>query len=109
MNHSIRMAAITTLVAVSALALPTAAQADPIDYMRSAEGTLVSTISAHSAAPVAVGATTGSGTDRSLPAAGIDNAMLLGLWVGGGALVLAGGVVAVAAAVRRNRKEHAGV
>ena len=38
----------------------------------------------------------GSGTDRSLPAAGIDNAILLGLWVGGGALVLAGGAVAVA-------------
>ena len=34
---------------------------------------------------------------------------LLGLWVGGGALVLAGGAVALAAAVRRNRKEHAGV
>lgn len=40
----------------------------------------------------------------SLPATGVDSASLLGLWVGGGALVLAGGAVAVGAAVHRQRK-----
>ncbi|GAA1469867.1 cell wall protein [Microbacterium thalassium] len=39
----------------------------------------------------------------SLPVTGMESGELLGLWVGGGALVLAGGAIAVAASVRRNR------
>lgn len=39
-----------------------------------------------------------------LPVTGMDSEALLGLWVAGGALVLAGGGIATAAAVRKNRK-----
>lgn len=58
----------------------------------------------------AAGGTGGGGTgggDTSGPGlavTGMDSSSLLGLWVGGGALVLAGGAVAVAAAVRRQRQ-----
>ncbi|RKS89853.1 hypothetical protein DEU37_1168 [Microbacterium sp. AG790] len=41
----------------------------------------------------------------TLPSTGGNSESLLGIWVGGGALVLAGATVAVAATVRRNRKE----
>ncbi|KAA9088958.1 LPXTG cell wall anchor domain-containing protein [Microbacterium radiodurans] len=50
------------------------------------------------ALPAAAGGSTGT-----LPATGGDNAALLGLWIGGGALVLAGGSIAVASTVRRQR------
>lgn len=43
----------------------------------------------------------------SLPATGMDANSLLGFWVGGGALVLAGATVAVAATARRNRRSKA--
>jgi len=43
----------------------------------------------------------GGGT---LPSTGGNSESLLGIWVGGGALVLAGATVAVAATVRRNRE-----
>lgn len=46
----------------------------------------------------------GSGSGGGLAATGLDSGSLLGLWVGGGALVLAGGAVAVGAAVHRQRK-----
>lgn len=48
-----------------------------------------------------------AGGSGSLPLAstGGDSESLLGIWVGGGALVLAGATVAVAATVRRNRQE----
>ena len=49
------------------------------------------------------GATGGGAGGTGLPSTGLDSNSLLGLWVGGGALVLAGGAVAVAAAVRRQR------
>jgi len=45
---------------------------------------------------------TGSGT--GLPDTGGDSGALLGLWIGGGALVLAGTGVAVASTVRRQRQ-----
>lgn len=50
----------------------------------------------------------GSGVsdDDDLAATGLDNAALLPLWIGGGALVLAGGGLAVATTVRRNRKQE---
>lgn len=42
----------------------------------------------------------------TLPSTGGNSDSLLGIWVGGGALVLAGATVAVAATVRRNRQEN---
>lgn len=50
------------------------------------------------------GSTGGSG---SLAVTGMDANSLLGFWVGGGALVLAGATVAVAATARRNRRSKA--
>ncbi|MEV8218574.1 hypothetical protein AB0O65_02310 [Microbacterium sp. NPDC077391] len=47
----------------------------------------------------------GGSDDDALATTGPDSAAMLGLWVGGGALVLAGGAVAVASAVRRNRDQ----
>lgn len=41
--------------------------------------------------------------DPTLPATGGDSGQLLGLWIGGGALLLAGGGIAVATTVRRQR------
>ena len=66
------------------------------------------------------GGGTGAGTDAgaagggsnnasgstALPATGMDTESLLGIWVGGGALVLAGGAIAVGAKVRRARQEN---
>jgi hypothetical protein len=49
----------------------------------------------------------GTGGTGGLPATGMDSGSLLGLWVGGGALVLAGGAVAAGAAVHRQRKQAA--
>lgn len=43
--------------------------------------------------------------DDSLATTGANSDALLTLWIGGGALVLAGGGVAVASAVRRNRNQ----
>jgi len=86
----------------------------PITFPSNASGnyniTAASETSAGGASTVSISATgSGSGSgEGSLPATGSDSAALLGLWVGGGALVLAGGAVALTAAVRRNRKEHAG-
>lgn len=184
MKHSFRITAVAALVAASALALPTAAQADtiyppsnacsvvpavitpgatvtfncsngtfspgefvtvtvegntpadvgfikfavtssgsttssaagsisvPIAFPSNASGNYniaaSSATSAGGAATASIGSTAGGGSG-SLPATGVDSGSLLGLWVGGGALVLAGGAVALAASVRRNRKEHAGV
>ncbi|MBW8761788.1 MAG: hypothetical protein JF592_04270 [Microbacterium sp.] len=51
-------------------------------------------------------AATGS-DDDNLATTGLDNSALLPIWLGGGALVLAGGGLAVAATVRRNRKQEA--
>lgn len=50
------------------------------------------------------GSSAGSG-GATLPSTGGDSESLLGIWVGGGALVLAGATVAVATTVRRNRQE----
>lgn len=52
------------------------------------------------------GSTGGSSTDgTALPVTGMDANSLLGLWVGGGALALAGGAIAVGTKVRRTRQE----
>ncbi|GAA3025155.1 hypothetical protein [Microbacterium dextranolyticum] len=54
------------------------------------------------------GGSTGGDTSAgsTLPSTGGNSESLLGIWVGGGALVLAGATVAVAATVRRNREEN---
>ncbi|MGO2748347.1 hypothetical protein [Microbacterium sp.] len=58
-------------------------------------------------ATVTVGTGTGTGTgDKDLATTGADSDALLTLWIGGGALLLVGGGIAVATAVRRN-KQHA--
>ncbi|KDA04912.1 hypothetical protein DC31_02275 [Microbacterium sp. CH12i] len=62
--------------------------------------------------PVGAAATitvSAAGTDNkdNLAATGMDSTALLTTWVAGGALVLAGGGVAVAAAVRRNKQNAA--
>lgn len=58
-----------------------------------------------------VGGTTNAGGSAggsdSLAVTGMDANSLLGFWVGGGALVLAGATVAVAATARRNRRSKA--
>lgn len=74
------------------------------------------TITATSASnPVGVSATvtavtggdTTPGDEGTLPATGADSEALLALWVGGGALLLVGGGIAVASAVRRNKQNAA--
>lgn len=60
-----------------------------------------------SSAAITIAAAGGTGGSGSLPATGMDAGSLLGLWVGGGALVLAGGAVVVGAAVQRQRKQAA--
>lgn len=78
-----------------AVTLPTNAVGN---YTLVADGAISPSVTVTIAAtPVAGG---GAGT---LPATGGDNAALLGLWIGGGALVLAGGSIAVASTVRRHR------
>lgn len=85
----------------------------PITFPSNASGNYniaaASETSAGGASTVSVSASGSGSSTGTLPATGIDSSSLLGLWVGGGALVLAGGAVALTAAVRRNRKEHAGV
>ncbi|PKI90844.1 hypothetical protein CW368_09275 [Actinomycetales bacterium SN12] len=56
-------------------------------------------------AVAAAGSGAAGGNNDPLATTGADSAAMLGLWVGGGALVLAGGAVAVGSAVRRNRNQ----
>lgn len=58
-------------------------------------------------APASTGGsnTTDTSAANALPATGMDANSLLGFWVGGGALVLAGATVAVVATARRNRSK----
>ncbi|OZD51068.1 hypothetical protein CH252_15925 [Rhodococcus sp. 06-1477-1B] len=57
-------------------------------------------------AAAGTGSNTNAGGSTGLPATGFDANSMLGLWVGGGALALAGGTIAVATTVRRNRAEN---
>lgn len=50
-------------------------------------------------------ATAASGGGSTLPSTGGDSDSLLGIWIGGGALVLAGATIAVGASVRRGRQQ----
>ncbi|MGR6743331.1 LPXTG cell wall anchor domain-containing protein [Microbacterium arborescens] len=74
------------------------------EYTLTATGTVSGASTVTIAVPAAAGGAGGSGT---LPATGGDNAALLGLWIGGGALALAGGSIAVASTVRRHRNAEA--
>ncbi|TXK15390.1 LPXTG cell wall anchor domain-containing protein [Microbacterium saccharophilum] len=58
------------------------------------------TSTASATATITVAAASGGST---LPNTGGDSGQLLGLWIGGGALLLAGGGIAVATTVRRQR------
>ncbi|WP_307485703.1 LPXTG cell wall anchor domain-containing protein [Microbacterium trichothecenolyticum] len=51
------------------------------------------------------GSGSNAGSSNALPVTGVDADSLLGIWVGGGALLLAGATVVVASKVRRNRQE----
>ncbi len=46
-----------------------------------------------------------AGGSSTLPSTGGDSDSLLGIWIGGGALVLAGATIAVGASVRRGRQQ----
>ncbi|WP_295844816.1 LPXTG cell wall anchor domain-containing protein [uncultured Microbacterium sp.] len=63
------------------------------------------TLSATPTGGTAGGSGNNAGGSTGLPATGFDANSMLGIWVGGGALVLAGGTIAVATTVRRNRAE----
>lgn len=53
---------------------------------------------------IRVAATGGDDDGTTLPVNGFDGDQLLGLWIGGGVLVLAGASIAVATSVRRSRQ-----
>lgn len=88
---------------------------DAVSITLPADATGTYTILATSASnPVGVSATItvaaaagGDAADDGLAATGLDSAATLTLWVGGGALILVGGGLAVAGAVRRNKRQVA--
>lgn len=65
----------------------------------------IAAVSASSAGGTAA-VSASAGSDSALPSTGLDSGSLLGLWVGGGALVAAGAALGVTALVRR-RLQHA--
>ena len=76
----------------------------PITLPANASGTYnIAAVSATSAGGTA--AVTVAAANGGLPVTGLDSASLTGLWIGGGALVLAGGVLAAVAVVRRTRRD----
>jgi hypothetical protein len=60
----------------------------------------IAAISSTSAGGTAAVSITGA---NGLPVTGLDSGSMLGLWIGGGALVLAGAALGIAAVVRRRR------
>lgn len=76
----------------------------PITLPSNASGTYnIAAVSPTSAGGTAA-VTVTSGGSGGLPGTGLDSASLTGLWIGGGALLLAGGALAVTAGVRRSRR-----
>lgn len=65
----------------------------------------VAAVSATSAGGTAAVSLT-SADGSALPATGLDSAATLGLWIGGGALVLAGAAFVAIAAIRRSRSDR---
>lgn len=97
-------------VAVNLKFPDTAAGAYSITLVGLESGRSVSVVAGDSAsAGGSTGGSTGTGGSNAggLPATGLDSGSLLGLWVGGGALVLAGGAIAVGTTVRRSRQNAA--
>lgn len=100
----------------SAAAVITLPQPQIGSYLLTAAGTAADGTPSTSTTVVGGGSSTGGtstsagGTtdaSGSLAVTGMDANSLLGFWVGGGALVLAGATVAVAATARRNRRSKA--
>lgn len=85
-------------------ALPATTITLPRDAQGSYNIAAVSQTSAGSTAAVTATDDAGTGIGGSLPTTGFDSASMLGLWVGGGVLMLTGGALAVGAMARRNRK-----
>jgi hypothetical protein len=80
-----------------------ALSAVPITLPSNASGTYnIAAVSPTSAGSTA--AATISSDGSGLPTTGLDSASLTGLWIGGGALVLAGAALGVTAMVRRSRR-----
>lgn len=73
-------------------------------YTLAAVGQDSGTSASTTIAVTATGAGAGGDGGTALPNAGFDGDALLGLWVGGGVLVLAGASIAVATSVRRARR-----
>ncbi|MFS0868199.1 cell wall protein [Microbacterium sp. 179-B 1A2 NHS] len=63
----------------------------------------IAAVSATSAGGTASAVIDTSAEGGMLPISGFDSNQLMGLWIGGGALLLAGGVIIGAAALRRHR------
>jgi len=96
-----------TATSTSDGALAAVSLAFPSDASGTYNIAAVSATSAGGTASASVAAASGGG-GTVLPVTGMDSSQLLGFWIGGGALVLAGGALTVAASVRRNRKQARG-
>jgi len=106
-NSSLRTQADAAGSVNVALKFPaTASGAYSITLVGEVSGTAV-TVAAGTPAGGAGGGTAPGSNAGGLPATGMDSGSLLGLWVGGGALVLAGGAIAVGTTVRRGRNATA--
>lgn len=81
-NTFVRSLAAASIVAGCALAIPSVAHAATVDPPEDA--------SSHASAS----------------STGASGAPMLGYWIGGGSLALAGGAIAVGATVRRHRHHH---
>ncbi|MGZ0711735.1 cell wall protein (plasmid) [Coraliomargarita sp. W4R53] len=97
-------AAITTVSANATSGADGSLASTPITLPTNASGTYnIAAVSATSAGSTASATVT---TDASgLPVTGMDSGTLTGLWIGGGALLVAGGVLAAVAIVRRRQRD----
>lgn len=76
----------------------------PITLPSNASGTYnIAAVSPTSAGGTAAATTTSD--SNGLPVTGLDSASLMGLWIGGGALLLAGVAIAVSVVLRRSRRD----
>jgi hypothetical protein len=93
--------AITTASGDATSTATGALPAVPITLPSNASGTYnIAAVSATSAGSTAAVSVQSNG---GLPATGLDSGTLVGLWIGGGALLLVGAALAIAAVVRRKR------
>ncbi|MBB3158611.1 putative membrane protein YgcG [Microbacterium proteolyticum] len=117
-GQQVTAASVTKVADASGSAAAAVTLPDPQvgSYSLTASGPLASGGGASGGGASVGGGTSGGGTSNaggstggsdSLAVTGMDANSLLGFWVGGGALVLAGATVAVAATARRNRRSKA--